>query len=44
MAYPGCMPELPEVEITRLGLTPELEGRRITAVTLRRPDLRWRPA
>jgi len=35
------MPELPEVEITRLGLTPELEGRRITAVTLRRPDLRW---
>jgi len=35
------MPELPEVEITRLGLAPELEGRRITAVTLRRPDLRW---
>jgi formamidopyrimidine-DNA glycosylase len=35
------MPELPEVEITRLGLTPELEGRRITTVTLRRPDLRW---
>jgi len=35
------MPELPEVETTRLGLTPHLEGRRITAVTLRRPDLRW---
>ena len=35
------MPELPEVEITRMGLEPELEGRRITAVTLRRPDLRW---
>ncbi|MDR3673676.1 MAG: bifunctional DNA-formamidopyrimidine glycosylase/DNA-(apurinic or apyrimidinic site) lyase [Holophaga sp.] len=35
------MPELPEVEITRMGLAPELEGRRITSVTLRRPDLRW---
>ena len=35
------MPELPEVETTRLGLAPHLEGRRITAVTLRRADLRW---
>jgi len=35
------MPELPEVETTRRGLAPELEGRRILAVTLRRPDLRW---
>jgi formamidopyrimidine-DNA glycosylase len=35
------MPELPEVETTRLGLFPELENRRITAVLLRRPDLRW---
>jgi formamidopyrimidine-DNA glycosylase len=35
------MPELPEVETTRLGLTDQLEGRRIVAVTLRRPDLRW---
>jgi len=35
------MPELPEVETTRLGLWPQLEGRRITSVTLRRPDLRW---
>lgn len=35
------MPELPEVETTRLGLAPLLIGRRITAVTLRRPDLRW---
>jgi len=35
------MPELPEVEITRLGLAPELEGRSITSVILRRPDLRW---
>lgn len=35
------MPELPEVETTRAGLAPHLLGRRITAVTLRRPDLRW---
>ena len=35
------MPELPEVETTRLGLWPQLEGRSITSVTLRRPDLRW---
>lgn len=35
------MPELPEVETTRLGLAPQLVGRRITGVTLRRPDLRW---
>ena len=35
------MPELPEVETTRRGLAPWLEGRRIVAVTLRRPDLRW---
>ena len=35
------MPELPEVETTRRGLAPHIEGRRITAVTLRRPDLRW---
>lgn len=35
------MPELPEVETTRRGLAPHLEGRRIVGVTLRRPDLRW---
>jgi formamidopyrimidine-DNA glycosylase len=35
------MPELPEVETTRLGLAPQVEGRVITAVHLRRPDLRW---
>ena len=35
------MPELPEVETTRRGLAPHVEGRRVTAVTLRRPDLRW---
>lgn len=35
------MPELPEVETTRRGLAPHVEGRRVRAVTLRRPDLRW---
>lgn len=35
------MPELPEVETTRRGLVPHLVGRRVTAVTLRRSDLRW---
>jgi len=35
------MPELPEVETTRLGLAPHLIGRRVQSVTLRRADLRW---
>jgi len=35
------MPELPEVETTRRGIAPHLLGRRVLAVTLRRPDLRW---
>jgi formamidopyrimidine-DNA glycosylase len=35
------MPELPEVETARRGLAPHLEGRRVAAVVLRRPDLRW---
>lgn len=35
------MPELPEVETTRRGIAPHLEGRRIERVTLRRRDLRW---
>ena len=35
------MPELPEVETTRRGLAPHLEGRSIVGVTLRRADLRW---
>src|SRR3546814_8945914 len=35
------MPELPEVETTRRGLAPHVEGRRVASVTLRRPDLRW---
>src|SRR5690606_30018934 len=36
-----AMPELPEVETTRRGLAPHVEGRRVGTVTLRRPDLRW---
>jgi formamidopyrimidine-DNA glycosylase len=35
------MPELPEVETTRRGLAPHLEGQRIRGVVLRRADLRW---
>lgn len=35
------MPELPEVETTRRGIAPHVIGRRVTAVVLRRPDLRW---
>ena len=36
------MPELPEVEVTRRGIAPHLVGRRIAAVTVREPRLRWR--
>lgn len=35
------MPELPEVEVTRRGVAPHLEGRVVSAVTLRRGGLRW---
>jgi formamidopyrimidine-DNA glycosylase len=35
------MPELPEVETTRAGLAPHVEGRRVAGVVLRRADLRW---
>jgi formamidopyrimidine-DNA glycosylase len=35
------MPELPEVETVRRGLQPAMEGALITAVELRRPDLRF---
>jgi len=35
------MPELPEVETTRRGLSPHLQGRKVRQVTLRRADLRW---
>ena len=35
------MPELPEVETTRRGLAPHLEGQIIQAVIIRHPTLRW---
>jgi formamidopyrimidine-DNA glycosylase len=35
------MPELPEVETTRRGLLPHVEGQLVRGVLLRRPDLRW---
>ena len=35
------MPELPEVETTRRGVAPWLEGVRVTGVVLRQPELRW---
>lgn len=35
------MPELPEVETTRRGIAPHVEGRRITAIVVRQPQLRW---
>jgi formamidopyrimidine-DNA glycosylase len=36
------MPELPEVETTRRGLHPHVSGRRIAALTVYEPRLRWR--
>lgn len=36
------MPELPEVEITRQGIAPALEGQTVTAVQVRQPRLRYR--
>ena len=35
------MPELPEVETTRRGIAPHVEGRRISAIIVRHPQLRW---
>lgn len=35
------MPELPEVETTRRGLTPHLLGRTVVALDVRQPQLRW---
>lgn len=35
------MPELPEVETTRLGLLPRLQGRTLKHVVVRNPRLRW---
>ncbi len=35
------MPELPEVETARRGIAPHMEGRRVTALTVRERRLRW---
>jgi formamidopyrimidine-DNA glycosylase len=35
------MPELPEVEVTRRGVAPHIEGRVVEQVVLRREGLRW---
>ncbi|MDY7577852.1 bifunctional DNA-formamidopyrimidine glycosylase/DNA-(apurinic or apyrimidinic site) lyase [Herbaspirillum sp. RTI4] len=35
------MPELPEVEVTRRGVAPYLDGQTVTGVVMRRSGLRW---
>ncbi|MCL2919416.1 bifunctional DNA-formamidopyrimidine glycosylase/DNA-(apurinic or apyrimidinic site) lyase [Shewanella litorisediminis] len=35
------MPELPEVEVTRQGIAPHLEGNRVEALIVRNASLRW---
>ncbi len=35
------MPELPEVETTRRGIEPHIDGQRITKMEIRQPKLRW---
>ena len=35
------MPELPEVETTRRGIAPHLEGQRVSRVVVRDRRLRW---
>lgn len=35
------MPELPEVETTRLGIVPHVTNKRVTLVNVRQPSLRW---
>ena len=38
---PPSMPELPEVETTRTGLLPRLQGRTLLRIVVRNPRLRW---
>lgn len=35
------MPELPEVETTRCGIAPHIEGKAVTATVIRQSQLRW---
>lgn len=35
------MPELPEVEVSRMGISPHLVGQKIVKLTFRAPKLRW---
>ena len=35
------MPELPEVEVSRMGIAPHLEGQQIDKVVVRDKRLRW---
>lgn len=35
------MPELPEVEVSRLGISPHLLGQKITKIVVRKKQLRW---
>src|SRR5690606_6901093 len=35
------MPELPEIEVTRRGIAPYIEGRRLNRLDVRNPRLRW---
>ncbi|MFB0912411.1 MAG: DNA-formamidopyrimidine glycosylase family protein, partial [Glaciecola sp.] len=35
------MPELPEVEVTKLGIAPFLEGNVISKIAVYQPQLRW---
>ncbi len=37
----AIMPELPEVETTRRGITPHILGQRVSQVAIRQPRLRW---
>ncbi len=35
------MPELPEVETTKRGIAPHIEGKKVCGVAVRQPQLRW---
>ncbi|MDD1782049.1 bifunctional DNA-formamidopyrimidine glycosylase/DNA-(apurinic or apyrimidinic site) lyase [Enterovibrio sp. ZSDZ35] len=36
------MPELPEVEVSRMGIKPHAEGQTVSKLDVRQPQLRWR--